>query len=57
VLLEDVSILFMHMSLDGYVAAADRHSDLIPAADDNSDDHGEMETVVPKPCHRRIRCP
>jgi dihydrofolate reductase len=41
-------ILFMHMSLDGYVAAADRHSELITADDDNADDHGEMETVVPK---------
>jgi dihydrofolate reductase len=41
-------ILFMHMSLDGYVAAVDRHSELIKADDDDADDHGEMESVVPK---------
>jgi dihydrofolate reductase len=45
-------ILFMHMSLDGYVAAADKASGLITADDDTADnatdDDGVMETVVPK---------
>ncbi len=46
-------ILFMHMSLDGYVAAADKTSesttgDEAPADDDNADDDDHMETVVPK---------
>jgi dihydrofolate reductase len=46
-------ILFMHMSLDGYVAAAGRTSRLTtaddaPADDNNADADGIMETVVPK---------
>jgi dihydrofolate reductase len=46
-------ILFMHMSLDGYVASANRTTGLTevdeaPADDDNGGDDGVMETVVPK---------
>jgi dihydrofolate reductase len=41
-------ILFMHMSLDGYVAAADRTSGLSAADDSPADDDGVLETVVPK---------
>jgi len=40
-------ILFMHMSLDGYVGPAERSSESTPADDDNPDD-GVFETVVPK---------
>jgi dihydrofolate reductase len=43
----------MHMSLDGYVAAADRTTGLTaiddaPAEDNDAGDDGIMETVVPK---------
>ena len=41
-------ILFMHMSLDGYVGAADRTSGLTAADDSPADDDGVLETVVPK---------
>jgi dihydrofolate reductase len=41
-------ILFMHMSLDGYVAPADRPSGLNEADDDGGDELGVFETVVPK---------
>jgi dihydrofolate reductase len=41
-------ILFMHMSLDGYVSDADRPPGLTTADDNSGDDLGEMETVVPK---------
>jgi hypothetical protein len=45
-------ILFMHTSLDGYVAAATQSSGLTTAADDTADDatddDGIFETVVPK---------
>jgi dihydrofolate reductase len=45
-------ILYMHTSLDGYVAAADRPSGVTPAdadTDDSAtDDDGSMETVVPE---------
>jgi dihydrofolate reductase len=45
-------ILFMHMSLDGYVAAADRTSSVTTAedarADDSDEDEGVFETVVPE---------
>jgi dihydrofolate reductase len=41
-------ILFMHMSLDGYVAAADKTSGLSAADDTPTNDDGVMETVVPK---------
>ncbi len=41
-------ILFMTMSLDGYVAPADRTSTLNPADDAPDDDLGHIETVVPK---------
>jgi len=41
-------VLFMTMSLDGYVAPADRTSALNPADDAPADDLGHMETVVPK---------
>lgn len=41
-------ILFMHMSLDGYVSDADRPPGLTTADDTNGDDFGELETVVPK---------
>jgi len=38
----------MHTSLDGYVSDADRPSGLTTVDDNNGDDLGEMETVVPK---------
>src|ERR1700680_3560257 len=45
-------VLFMHMSLDGYVAAADKSSGATAAEDDTTDDAtdggGVMDTVVPK---------
>src|SRR5579859_7021330 len=41
-------ILFMTMSLDGYVAPVDRTSALNPADDAPDADLGHMETVVPK---------
>jgi dihydrofolate reductase len=41
-------ILFMHTSLDGYVSDANRPAGLATADDNNGDDLGEMETVVPK---------
>lgn len=45
-------ILFMHMSLDGYVAAANKSSGLTTAEDDTADnvtdDDGIFGTVVPK---------
>jgi dihydrofolate reductase len=41
-------ILFMHMSLDGYVAAADTTSGLAAADDAPPEDVGHMDTVVPK---------
>lgn len=41
-------ILFMHTSVDGYVSHADRPPGLTAADDNNGDDLGEMDTVVPK---------
>ncbi len=41
-------ILFMHMSLDGYVAPAERTSGLTAAEDAPADDDGALEMVVPK---------
>jgi len=41
-------ILFMHMSLDGYVAPAGRTSGLTTAEDAPPDDDGALEIVVPR---------
>jgi dihydrofolate reductase len=41
-------VLFMHMSVDGYVSDADRAPGLTPADGGRGDDLGEMEMVVPK---------